>query len=191
MSPVTDRLIAYRDWGVEFFHRAVTEERVLRGVNSLAGRPIEVGPMGVGPGRLVKVTATGHIGEASCQRVGDEPVSFHVVLPVPIEMVVDLGVDKHRFTAEIDVPLQIAAHARDDLAIVIEVTPPTAGQVVVRLQAQGLRAQLMQVAAGVEGELKRFVSKYVRKELGKPYLEEALTIDVATAIDRAEKGMRS
>ena len=182
-------LIDYRTWGVEFFHRAVTEERVVRGVNVLSGRVIDVGPMGVGPGRLVKVTAKGQIGTATGQRVGDEPVSFHVTLPVPIELTIDLGVDKHRFNADIGVPLKIAARARGDLAIVLEITPPTAAQVQVQLQAQGLRAQMVQLATGVEGELKRFIAKYVKLELSKPYLLEATTIDVAGAIDRASRSV--
>lgn len=186
---MADDLIDYRAWGVEFFHRAVTEERVLRGVNALSGRPIDFGPMGVGPGRLVKVTATGQIGTATGQRIGDEPVSFHVTLPVPLELVIDLGMDKHRFHADIEVPLVIAAHAREDLAIVIDITPPTATQVKVGLQAQGLRAQLMQVAAGVEGELKRFVAKYVTKELTKPYLRDVTVIDVGAAVERAARGV--
>ncbi len=186
---MTDELIDYRAWGVEFFHRAVTAERVLRGVNVLSGRPIDVGPMGVGPGRLVKVTAKGQIGTATGQRVGDDPVSFHVTLPVPLEFVIDLGMDKHRFNALIELPLVIAARARDDLAIVIEITPPSASQVKVDLQARGLRAQLMQMAAGVEGELKRFVAKYVSKELAKTYVKDATVINVAAAIEKAAKGV--
>ncbi|WP_322936667.1 hypothetical protein [Nocardioides bizhenqiangii] len=186
---MSEELIDYRTWGVEFFHRAVTAERVLRGVNVLSGRAIDVGPMGVGPGRLVKVTAKGRIGTATGHRVGDEPVSFQVSLPVPIEFVIDLGVDKHRFNADIEVPLAIAARARDDLAIVLEITPPTAAQVQVQLQAQGMRAQLVQLAAGVEGELKRFIAKYVRRELSKPYVQEATTIDVGAAIERASRGL--
>ena len=182
-------LIDYRAWGVEFFHRAVTEERVLRGVNVLAGRPIDVGPMGVGPGRLVKVTAKGTIGTATGLRVGDEPISFHVTLPVPLEFVIDLGMDKQRFDAQLEVPLTITARAREDLAIVIDITPPTRDTVRVDLQAKGLRAQVLGAAAGVEGELKRFVAKYVTKELTKPYLADALVIDVGAAIERAAKGV--
>ncbi len=186
---MSGELIDYRAWGAEFFHRAVTGERVLRGVNVLSGRVIDVGPMGVGPGRLVKVTASGRIGTATGHRVGDEPVSFEVRLPVPIELVIDLGVDKHRFNAEILVPLAICARAREDLAIVLEITPPSAGQIEVRLQAQGLRAQLVQLAGGVEGELKRFIARYVKRELSKPYVQEATTIDVAGAIERASLGL--
>ena len=186
---MSDDLIDYRTWGVEFFHRAVTEERVLRGVNVLSGRPIDVGPMGVGPGRLVKVTAKGHIGTATGRRVSDEPVSFHVTLPVPLEFVIDLGMDKQRFNALLELPLTITARARDDLAIVIDITPPTKEHVKVELQAQGLRAQLLGAAAGVEGELKRFVARYVAKELAKPYVQEATVIDVGAAIERAARGV--
>lgn len=184
---MTDGVIDYRTWGVEFFHRAVTVDRVLRGVNVLSGRPIDVGPMGVGPGRLVKVTAKGEIGTATGERIADEPVSFHVTLPVPLELVVDLGMDKHRFDVRIELPLVLAAHARDDLAIVIDITPPRAAQVKVDLQAQGLRAQLMQMAAGVDGELKRFVAKYVSREIAKPYVRDATVIDVGAAIERATR----
>lgn len=184
---MTDGVIDYRTWGVEFFHRAVTVDRVLRGVNVLSGRPIDVGPMGVGPGRLVKVTAKGEIGTATGERIADEPVSFHVTLPVPLELVVDLGMDKHRFDVRIELPLVLAAHARDDLAIVIDITPPRAAQVKVDLQAQGLRAPLMQMAAGVDGELKRFVAKYVSREIAKPYVRDATVIDVGAAIERATR----
>ena len=189
MSPVSDELIDYSAWGVEFFHRAVTEERVLRGVNVLSGRVIDVGPMGVGPGRLVKVTAKGQIGTATGHRISDEPVALHVTLPVPLEFVIDLGVDKHRFNADIALPLTITARARADLAIVLDITPPTAAQVDVDLQAEGLRAQVLKMAAGVEGELKRFIARYVAKELAKSYVKDATVIDVGAAIERAAGGL--
>jgi hypothetical protein len=35
LAAVSGELIDYSAWGVEFFQRAVTEERVLRGVNLL------------------------------------------------------------------------------------------------------------------------------------------------------------
>jgi hypothetical protein len=184
-----DHVIDYSAWGVEFFHRAVTEERVLRGVNVLSGRVIDVGPMGVGPGRLVKVTAKGQIGTATGHRISDEPVALHVTVPVPLEFVIDLGVDKHRFNAAIGLPLTITARARADLAIFLEITPPTAAQVDVDLQADGLRAQVLKMAAGVEGELKRFIAKYVAKELAKPYAKDATVIDVGAAIERAASAL--
>ena len=177
--------IEYADWGEQFFGTAVSAERVLAGVNVLAGQQIDVGPMGVGPGRMVKVTARGEIGTAIGRKISDSPVAFAVALPASLEFAINLGVDTHRFTAELTIPLTLTARAREDLAIIIDVTPPEAADVGCRLKAQGLRASITQHAANVEGELKRFVSKYVTRELEKPYVVKARTIDVSGAIDKA------
>lgn len=186
---MSDELITYATWGERFFSTAVTAERVLDGVNVLAGRPIEVGPIGVGPGRIAKVIASGRIGTATGERVDDNPVSFHVTLPVALKFTIDLGMDKLDFNADITVPLSITAHARADLAIQLEVTPPPPAEVVVRLKAQGLRASITSRAANVEGELRRFVAKYVARELGQPYVQQATVINVARAIDGAAAGL--
>lgn len=177
--------VSYADWGEEFFRRAVSAERVLAGINVLAGQPVDVGPLGVGPGRVVKVTARGSIGTASGERVAHEPVTFRVRLPVALTFTLDLGVDRHRFTADLTVPLLVRAHARSDLVIELEIEPPHAHQVVCRLEAQGLRASVTKHAANVEGELRRFVARYVARELTKPYVSGARVIDVSAAIDAA------
>lgn len=177
--------VDYAAWGTAFFTSAVTTERVLAGVGVMAGRPIDVGPLGVGPGRLVKVRATGRIGEAAGVRTGDSPVTFDVTLPVALDLVIDLGVDKHRFAADITVPLALTARARRDLAIVLDVVPPRGSQLAVRLRAQGLRASVTQYAGGVEGELRRIVARYVARELDEPHVLAARVIDVAGLIDRA------
>lgn len=182
---MSDELITYATWGERFFSTAVTTDRVLNGVNVLAGRPIEVGPIGVGPGRIAKVIAKGQIGTATGQRVDTLPVTFDVELPVTLKFTLDLAMDKLDFDADITVPLVITAHACADLSIQLEVAPPTPAQVVVRLKAQGLRASITSRAANVEGELRRFVAKYVARELGQPYVQQATVIDVAGAIEGA------
>lgn len=177
--------VSYATWGEEFFAQAVTADRVLAAVNVLAGQPIDVGPLGVGPGRMVKVTATGEIGAATGVRVGDDPVSFAIEVPASLEFSIHLGVDTHRFTASMVIPLRLTARACQDLRIVIDVEAPTVAEVRCDLQAQGLRASVTRYAANVEGELKRFAATYVRREVEKPYVVRARTIDVSDAIDRA------
>jgi len=177
--------IEYAEWGERFFRTAVSTERVLAGINVLAGQQIDVGPMGVGPGRVVKVTARGEIGRAVGDRVSDDPVTFLVSLPASLEFAINLGLDTHRFTADLTIPLTLTARAREDLSILIDVTPPRAGEVGCELKAHGRRASITQYAANVEGELKRFVSKYVTREIEKPYVVKARTIDVSGAIDKA------
>ena len=181
--------IAYAEWGERFFRDAVTTERVLAGVNVMAGQDIDVGPMGVGPGRVVKVSARGSIGVATGERVADNPAAFSVVLPASLEFSINLGVDVHRFAAELAIPLTLTARATEDLSILIDVEPPRPAQVGCELKAQGLRASITQHAANVEGELKRFVSKYVAREVEKPYVVKARTIDVSSAIDKAMQSL--
>lgn len=177
--------VPYGEWGEQFFEYAVTLDRVLDGVNVLAGRPIELGPIGVGPGKIAKVTAKGAIGTAVGQRASLNPVQFDVTLPVKIAFTIDLGLDSHRFDADIRVPLTITAHGRSDLSIAIDVAAPSARQIGVDLVPHGLRASVVRRAASVDTELKRFIAKYVAREIEKPEVAAARVIDVRAAIDRA------
>jgi hypothetical protein len=182
---VSEDLIEYGDWGARFFELAVTEERVLSGVNAMAGQQIAVGPMGVGPGRVAKVTARGEIGTATGRRTSTNPVRFEIRIPVTLQFKLDLGVDVHRFDADIEIPLRLTARSRNDLAIVVDVEAPTSSEIGVNLKAQGLRASLTSRAANVEGELRRFIAKYVGREIAKPKVQAARIVDVGAAINRA------
>ncbi len=182
-------LIGYGDWGALFFQTAVTEERILAGVNAMAGRQINVGPLGVGPGRVAKVMAKGEIGTATGHRISTDPVAFDVRLPVTLNFSLDLSVDVQKFVAVVEIPLRLTAHARDDLAIVIDVRPPAADEVKIALKAKSLRATLTQYAAGIEGELQRFIAKYVAREINSPGVVAARTVNVGAALNKAAGGI--
>ena len=178
--------VACEEWGRRFLEHAVSVERVLDGVNVLADRPIELGPIGVGPGRVAKVTARGRIGTATCVRVATAPdLVFEVMLPVSLQFVLDLTMDKQRYDADLVVPLRITAHTRADLSLLLAVAPPEPAAVSLDLRARGLRAQITSAAAGIDAELRRFVARYVAREIDQPHVVRARTIDVAAAVDRA------
>jgi hypothetical protein len=152
----------------------------------LAGQPIDFGPTGVGPGRLVKLTAHGSIGTATSKPVfAGDLVAFRMTLPVELSFEVDLGLEVHRFRATLNVPLVLTARAVRGLKVYVDITPPTAHDIGIRLRADGLRASVLKRVAGVEGEVKRFVAKYVSREISKPYVQQARMIDVAGQVDRA------
>lgn len=182
---MTDGQISYEEFGQRFFERAVTLERILGGVSTLAGQPINVGPMGVGPGRIAKVTATGAIGQAEATPLPGDTISYRVVLPVQLTFDLNLQVDNHRFHADLEVPLVLSAHAAEPLAVVIDVTPPRPDEVGIEFRSEGLRAGLINRVADVEGELRRFVARYVSREINKPHVMKARVIDVAGAMDGA------
>lgn len=181
--------ITYQQWGTAFFDRAVTEERILGAVNNLAGQPINVGPIGVGPGKIAQVTAKGSIGEAAGAPVPGESISYRVVLPVELSFKVDLQVDSHRYDARLEIPLILTARAASPLKIVIDVVPPLPNQVGITLKSDGLRASMLNRVVGIEGELQRFVAKYVKREVNNPKIATARVIDVAAAIDSAWRSL--
>lgn len=177
--------VSYQQWGKDFFAEAVSEERILGAVNNVAGQPIDFGPIGVGPGRLAKVRAFGAIGSATAAPLEGHQISYRVELPVDLTFEVDLQVEKHTYHAELLVPLVLTARAVSGVRVLIVVEPPRPADVEVKVRAEGIRASIVQRVANIEGELRRFVAKYVAREVTKPHIEDARLVDVAAAIDRA------
>lgn len=185
-GPITEaEHVSYETWGAAFFRSAVTADRVLSGVSALSGQPIDFGPIGIGPAKIIKISARGAIGHATIAPVEDAVLSYRVVVPVDLDFDVVLPDGAHHFHAQLEVPLVLTARALTGVRIYIDVTPPRTRDVVAHVQADGLRASIMQRVANVEGELRRFVAGYVAREVEKPEIARARLIDVAGAIDRA------
>jgi hypothetical protein len=180
-----DEVVSYQQWGVDFFAEAVSGARILGAVDNIAGQPIDFGPIGVGPGKIAKVRAFGEIGAASAHRIDGGEIAYRVELPVTLTFELNLQVETHTFHAELLVPLTLTARALEGVRIFIDVDPPTPAEVEVKVRAEGIRASIMQRVANIEGELQRFVAKYVARETTKPHVEAARTIDVSAAIDKA------
>ena len=179
----------YEEFGALFFRAAVTPERILGAVDGIAGEPIDFGPMGVGPGRIARVMAKGQIGEATATELPGIPISYRLLIPVDLDFTVDLQVEKHHFHANVEVPLTVTAHATRDLRIIVDVTPPNPDELELDLEAEGIRASLLKRVANIDGELRRFVAKYVARELEKPHIVATRVIDVGVSIDVAWAGM--
>ncbi|MGN6721272.1 MAG: hypothetical protein ACTHJM_01515 [Marmoricola sp.] len=186
---MTSESISYGDWGHDFFRTAVTEERLLGAVRQLAGRPIEFGPLGVGPGRLAKVMATGQVDEPTCTALDGDKVAFRLAIPAHVEFDLDLQVNKQHFTVDMVIPVIVTAHGMPGLKIFIDAQPPDRRDLEVSVQAHGFRATVVSLAADVEGELRKFVATYVAREIEKPEIMQARVIDVARRIDGAWGGV--
>lgn len=175
--------ISYAEFGERFFLHAVTEERIVAGLRGLAGEPIEFGPIGAGPGKFAKVSATGELGLASARRLEGELIAFHLVIPVALDLLIDLGLDKHTFHADVEVNLELTARAADPLRVLIEVEPPSSKDVTVELEADGIRAEVLSRVGSFDREIRRFIARYVAREIDKPQISKARDIDVAARID--------
>ncbi len=182
MSTTQAPPMSYEDWGVAFFEHAVSDGRILGGISGLAGEPIEFGPLKVGPGRIASVVAHGRVGQPVAEQIGTYPVQFLVRLPVHVEFELHLAMDTHHYTADLEVPLVLTAVAVPPLTVHIEVKAPESKEIGIELTAGTLRASVVKEVADIKGEVRRFVAKYVAREVDKPHIAKARTIDVLALI---------
>jgi hypothetical protein len=173
-----DSFITYGEFGAAFFRTAVTRDRVDEGLRTLAGRVFTFGPVGLTPIGLMKVSAEGEVGAPSVIERHGEFVSFRVTVPVDLRLVIDTGIDKIRFSATVAAHLVVTARAAGPLLLVIDVVPPKSRDIDVRVQAEGLRASVLQLSGQVDREIKKAVARYISRELDKPHMRALRVIDV-------------
>ncbi|MCM6775910.1 hypothetical protein NDR87_17285 [Nocardia sp. CDC159] len=181
LSRVEFEWIDYAEFGRRFFPRIVTADRVREVVAGLAGRDIEVGPIHAGPREAATVAVEGTVRMPRLtERAGVDPVSFDLVVPVGLDITVDV-LKANRYRAEVSIPLVLLARAADPLLIVIDVPPPEAEDVVVELEAQGWRARALGAVGQIRKQIAVQVVRVVRAELADA---SGRTIDVAARLDK-------
>jgi hypothetical protein len=83
---------------------------------------------------------------------GDD-ITFVIHIPLSIDVLLDLRLDKQRFVVSGDIALRATARAAEPL--------------------------LLRILAGVDGEIRRFVAACVAEEIDSPQSQAAQVIDVA------------
>ena len=171
--------VTYEDFGRRFFELAVTEERVAAAFAEIAGDEFEMGPMAQGPAGLARVTAKVKIQQPHVRRTLGDTITFAIRIPLIIELVIDLWMDKQRFVIDGDIALRATARAAQPLLIVIDVAKPRPSDIAVHVTSRSVRGEILRILAGVDGEIKRFVAAYVAEEIDSPASQQAKIIDVA------------
>ncbi|SBS73193.1 conserved hypothetical protein [uncultured Mycobacterium sp.] len=181
----THSFVTYEEFGRRFFEVAVTEERVAAAFAEIAGGEFEMGPMAQGPAGLAKVTAKVKIQQPVARRSVGDTITFNVRIPLVIELIVDLRVDKQRFTVDGDIALRATARAAEPLLLVIDVAKPRSSDISVNVTSKSMRGEIIRLVAGVDAEIRRFVAAYVADEIDSPGSQQAKVIDVAEAVASA------
>ena len=177
--------IGYDEFGMRFMELVLHRDRVMESINRVLGADFQLGPIGAGPGRKVaKVTATGTFGTAYGDALPDV-VGYNVNLPVNVAFHLDLGVDMLRFDAEVLLPLRLTMELVEPLTILWHITPPHPDDVTISVKSDNRRAAVLQKLTGLDGELRRFIVRFVDRELDKPHVRKAMRIDLVTLIDNA------
>src|SRR3546814_2085682 len=71
------------------------------------------------------------------------------------------------------------------LTISWTIHPPVEEEVTLTLQADSRRSALLQKVAGIDAELRRFIVRFVGRELEKPHVRKAMRIELVGLIDNA------
>lgn len=177
--------IGYDEFGMRFMNLVLHRDRVMQSINRVLGEEFRLGPIGAGPGRKVaKVTASGTFGAAYGEALTDV-VGYELNLPVHVSFHLDLGVDMLRFDADVLLPLRLTMELVEPLTILWHITPPDPNDVVMTVASNSRRATVLQKLTGLDGELRRFIVRFVDRELAKPHVQKAMRIDLVTLIDNA------
>jgi hypothetical protein len=181
--------MTYEEFGRKFFEIAVTEERVGGAIAEIAGDAFEMGPMGQGPGKIAKVTAKVRIMEPRVTRKVDHQITFAIRIPLEIDMVVDLRIDKPKFMVFGEIALHATARAAAPLLLILDVAKPRSSDISIHVTSKSLRGEVLRVLAGIDAEIKRFIAAHVAGEIDSPESQKAKVIDVADRLDAAWTGV--
>ena len=181
--------VTYEEFGRRFFEIAVTEQRVGDAIGAIAGEAFEMGPIAQGPGRLAKVTAKVRIMAPRVSRNLGEAITFSIRIPLEIDMVVDLRIDKPKFMVFGEISLRATARAAQPLLLILDVEKPRAADIAIHVTSKSLRAEVVRIIGGVDAEIKRFIAAHVAGEIDSPESQQAKVIDVADRLDAAWTGV--
>jgi hypothetical protein len=184
-----DEYMTYEEFGRKFFEVAVSEERVRRAIAAIAGDAFEMGPMGQGPGKIAKVTAKVRVMDPRVTRQVGDMITFAIRIPLEIDMVVDLRIDKPKFMVFGEIALHATARAAEPLLLILDVEKPRPPDISIHVTSKSLRGEVLRIVAGVDAEIKRFVAAHVAGEIDSPASQKAKVIDVADSIDAAWSGV--
>ncbi|MFI5508114.1 hypothetical protein ACIA48_11645 [Mycobacterium sp. NPDC051804] len=181
--------MTYEQFGREFFEIAVTEDRVGGAIAAIAGDEFEMGPMAQGPGKVAKVTAKVRIQEPRLTRDVGELITFAIRIPLEIDLVVDLRIDKPKFMVFGEIALRATARAAKPLLLILDVEKPRSSDISIHVTSKSLRGELVRILGGIDAEIKRFIAAHVAGEIDSPASQKAKIIDVADSIDGAWSGV--
>jgi hypothetical protein len=175
--------VTYEEFGRKFFEVAVTPERVAAAFADIAGSEFAMEPIAQGPGKIAKVSANVKIKDPRVTRQLGDLITFVIHIPLAIDLLLDLRLDKQRFAVTGDIALRATARAAEPLVLIVDVAKPRPSDITVNVSSTSIRGEVLRIIAGVDGEIRRFVAQYVAEEIDAPQAQSAQVIDVAESLD--------
>ena len=82
-----------------------------------------------------------------------ELITFAIRIPLEIDMVIDLRIDKPKFVVFGEIALSATARAAEPLLLILDVQKPRPSDIEIHVTSKSLRAELLRVVAGVDAPL--------------------------------------
>ncbi len=179
--------VSYEEFGRRFLEYAASADRIAGAFGQLTGAAFDFGPIGAGPGKLAKVSAQVQLGEPTLTREVGQYIEFELRIPLQVDLTLDLAVDRHRYEVDGYVRVHLTVRTAEPLRVIIDIAEPRSGDVRINVDTDTKRGQLVRIVAGVDHEIRRFVARYIAREIRKPHIAAARDIDVAARLDAAWK----
>ena len=119
----------------------------------------------------------------------EDLIRFSIRIPLEIDMVVDLWLDRPKFMVFGEIALQATARAAEPLLLILDVQKPRPSDISIHVTANTLRAELVRILGNIDAEIRRFIAAHVAGEIDSPASQKAKVIDVAESIDTAWTGI--
>jgi hypothetical protein len=177
--------VTYEEFGRRFFEVAVTPERVAAAFAEIAGNEFAMEPIAQGPGGIAKVSANVKIQDPRVTRRLGDSITFVIHIPLSIDLLLDLRLDKQRFVVSGDIALRATARAAEPLVLIVDVAKPRPSDITVNVSSKSFRGEILRILAGVDGEIRRFIAQYVADEIDAPESQAAQVIDVSEKLNEA------
>ncbi|HUE33242.1 MAG TPA: hypothetical protein VMQ38_10195 [Mycobacterium sp.] len=177
--------VTYEEFGRRFFEVAVTPERVAAAFADIAGSEFAMEPISQGPGGIAKVSANVKIHDPRVTRRLGDSITFVIHIPLSIDLLLDLRLDKQRFVVSGDIALRATARAAEPLLLIVDVAKPRPSDITVNVSSKSFRGEVLRILAGVDGEIRRFIAQYVAEEIDSPQSQAAQVIDVTDRLNEA------
>lgn len=177
--------LSYEEFGRRFFEVAVTPERIAAAFADIAGSEFAMQPIAQGPGGIARVSANVKVDEPRVTRRLGDAITFDIHIPLSIDLLLDLRLDKQRFVVSGDIALRATARAAEPLLLIVDVAKPRPSDITVNVSSTSIRGEVLRILAGVDGEIRRFIAGYVADEIDAPRSQAAQVIDVAQQLDKA------
>ncbi|CAM3327831.1 hypothetical protein NODU109028_11845 [Nocardioides dubius] len=185
-SPETGDRTDFSRFGPDFMRLILHKDRVTQSIDRVLGDTFALGPIGAGPGRkLAKATATGTYKPSYGHPLEGDVPGYQIFVPVSVVFDLHLSVDSMRFLADVVLPLTVTMHLEDPLTIVWDIRPPTEQEIHLQVSTEKVRSAVLQRVSGLDGELRRFIMRFVARELEKPHVQRARRIPLVELIDAA------